>query len=249
MMGSSKLHKKLKTIEITTSQNVTIEYALASVWERAIALVVDMVIITLSSLILWWLQASLFPYTDNLNYFTILPLIALYSLLFEQLNDGMSPGKMLLKLRVIRLDGEPTAFKDYLMRWMFRGLDLYFSLGGIAILSVVSSRYGQRLGDLLANTVVVTIGKGDRMKLENLLRLNNMGDYEVKYPQVAKMTEETMLVVKETLTRHRDIGNEAHEQALKMLVDKMAKELKVKPPADHVQFLRTLLKDYIVLTR
>lgn len=228
---------------------MTVQFGLASVFERAVALVVDMIVITLSCLILWWMQILFVPDFTNLNYFTVIPILAFYSLGFEYLNNGQSLGKALLRIRVIRLDGDPITFKDYAMRWIFRGLDLYFSFGGIALLSVISSNYSQRIGDLLANTVVVNIGKNERMKLENLLRLNKMGEYEVRYPQVARMSEDHMLIVKETITRYVEHRNAAHEEAMELLVKKLADQLELKTPADGLGFLRTLLKDYIVLTR
>lgn len=240
----------MKSIEITTTQNVTIQYGLASIWDRAIALVVDIAVIAIVSLILWGLQAWLFPSaTILLMYLVILPFFLLYSLAFEQLNNGQSLGKMALKLRVIRMDGERVNFFDYLMRWMFRAFDIYFSFGGIAVLSVVSTTNSQRIGDLLANTVVVNVGKTERMKLDNLLKLNKMDKYVITYPQVLKMPEEAMLIVKETLTKQMKQNNFAHQKALDLLVEKMEAELELKAPENKVQFLKTLLKDYIVLTR
>jgi hypothetical protein len=156
---------------------------------------------------------------------------------------------MALKLRVIRLDGEKTTFSDYLMRWMFRILDIYGSFGGIAFLGVISSTNNQRLGDLMANTVVVSLKKDNRMKLENLLKLNNEIKYVPVYPAVLRFDEGTMLIVKEMLKKTTQYPNEAHKRAFDLLVEKIATELDLKIPKNKVDFLKTLLKDYIVLTR
>lgn len=240
----------MKNIEITTTQNVTVQYTLANPGERAIALIIDLMAMGVVSLLLIWIESFLFPHPKNLMfYFTLYPFLVFYSLAFEQLNNGQSLGKMVLKLRVIRMDGEQTSFFDYLMRWIFRSLDIYSSLGSVAVLSIVSSNYNQRLGDLLANTVVVNIGKSDRMALGNLLKLGKIENYKITYPQVIKMSEETMLIVKETLSKKIKIENEAHDAALDLLVKKMTKELGVKTPKDKGKFLNTLLKDYIILTR
>ncbi len=229
---------------------MTIQYGLASVWERAIAWMFDLVLMGLTSLIIWGLQVLIIPRDGELAlYFGILPLIVLYSLLFELLNNGQSFGKKILKLRVIRMDGEKAGFYDYFMRWIFRALDIYGSLGGVAVLGIISSTYSQRLGDLLANTVVVHVGKNERMPLENLLRLNRIENYKVSYPQVIKMPEEAMLIVKETITKYKTLDNDAHTEAFEQLVKKMEKELNIKAPADREAFLKTLLKDYIILTR
>lgn len=228
---------------------MTIQYGLANPWERALALVLDLVVMGIATLLIFGLQSLIGMDTDYLMYFLVCPFLLLYSLGFEQLNDGQSFGKRVLKLRVIRMDGEQATFLDYLMRWIFRALDIYFSLGGIAVLSAISSKYNQRLGDLLANTVVVNVGKSERMALENLLKLYKTKDHKVTYPQVAKMPEEAMLLVKETLSKKLTVNNEAHDEALDLLTNKMVKELNIKAPKDHQTFLKTLLKDYIILTR
>lgn len=179
----------------------------------------------------------------------MVPFIIFYSLASEQLNNGQSLGKKIMSIRVIRLDGERAGFLDYMMRWAFRGLDIYFSLGGVGCVSIISSEYNQRLGDLLANTVVVNVAKSERMRIANLLKLNTKDNYQVVYPDVIKMPEETMMIVKETLGKQLRIGNAAHHQALDLLAEKMASELRVKLPANKTNFLKTLLKDYVILTR
>lgn len=240
----------MKNIEITTSQNVTIQYNLATPLERALSFFLDVTILTVTYFLLRLLLTIFFPSNiDLLQYIFILPIIIFYSLAFEHWNNGQSPGKKVLKIRVIRLDGENIRFLDYMMRWIFRPLDIYGSLGGVAFLSVISSQYGQRLGDLLANTVVVNIGKNDRLTLDKLLQLHETQDHKITYPQVVKMPEEAMLIVKETLTKWVRQDNSAHEEAFSLLVKKMEKELQVKAGKDREQFLRTLLKDYIILTR
>jgi uncharacterized RDD family membrane protein YckC len=237
-------------IEITTTQNITIHYELASIFERIVAFTIDLIILSLSSLILFGLASAIFPMAEEiLIYLTLLPIIVFYSLFLELFNNGQSLGKMALKLRVIRIDGEKTNFLDYLMRWMFRILDIYGSFGGIAFLGVISSTNNQRTGDLLANTVVVSLRKDNRMKLDNLLKLNNQTKYIPVYPDVLKFDEETMLIVKEVLKKQIKHPNGAHKKAFDLLVEKITQELNLKTPKNKVEFLKTLLKDYILLTR
>ena len=165
----------MNKIEITTTQNVTIEYALSGFIYRAVAFFLDVVILVVSCSLLALLVNLVFGKAAEIaTYFTVTPVFFFYSLAFEQFNNGQSLGKMALKIRVIRIDGEKAAFQDYFMRWIFRGLDLYASLCSIAGFGVLASSKNQRLGDFLANTVVVRIEKNERMKLQNLLRLNKL---------------------------------------------------------------------------
>lgn len=229
---------------------MTIEYELSALIYRAVAFLLDAVILGVGCALLSLLVSLLFGSASEIvMYFTVVPVFAFYSLAFEQFNNGQSLGKKALNLRVIRVDGEKVRFLDYFMRWMFRGLDIYGSLGCFAGLGVLVSSKNQRLGDFLANTVVVRIEQNDRMRLQNLLRLNKIKKHEATYPQVVNMTEESMLIVKETLERYRKNDNYAHQRAFELLVKKMEAELKISAPKDKTTFLRTLLKDYVVLTR
>ena len=240
----------MNKIEITTTQNVTIEYELSPLIYRIIAFLIDLIILVLGGLILSLVVEGIFGRAaDIVTYFTVVPVVFFYSLAFEHFTNGQSLGKKALRLRVIKTNGEKTQFLDYAMRWVFRIIDIYSSFGTIAALGILASSKNQRLGDFLANTVVVRVGKTDRMRMENLLRLNQMENYVPTFPQVINMTEDAMLIVKEALQKYHKHNNYAHKQALELLVQKMGAELNIDPPKDKILFLKTLLKDYVVLTR
>jgi uncharacterized RDD family membrane protein YckC len=236
-------------IEITTTQNITIHYELAGTWERILAFVIDLIIISVSSLLVYGLSKAFISDSDILVYLTLLPIIVFYTLFFEFFNNGQSVGKLALKLRVIRIDGEKTSFSNYFMRWMFRIPDIYGSFGGIAFLSILSSTNNQRSGDILANTVVVSLKKDNRMKLNNIFKLNNKTKYSPVYPEIVRFDEEAMMIVKEVLKKQMKYANFAHQRALDLLAEKIAAELDLKVPKNKVEFLNTVLKDYILLTR
>lgn len=75
--------------------------------------------------------------------------------LFELLNQGSSPGKQIMGLRVIQDDGTPIGWSASLIRNLLRVVDLlpfgYF-LGAI---SCLQHPHFKRLGDLAAGTLVV----------------------------------------------------------------------------------------------
>jgi uncharacterized RDD family membrane protein YckC len=240
----------LKKIEITTSQNVPVQYTLASAWERAVALFLDVCILFMAGLLLSiGIRIVSRSSTDLLIYLFVVPLVLFYSLAFEMFNNGRTPGKAALSLRVVRMDGRATGLLDHLMRWVFRGFEIYLSLGTIAFLSVISSRYNQRIGDFFANTVVVNLGKSDRVQLTQLLNLEKHINRVITYPQSARLLESTAVLIKETLDREATIGNDAHENALRLLAVKIQKQLDIRGINDHRKFLETVLGDYVVLTR
>jgi hypothetical protein len=79
-----------------------------------------------------------------------------YFAIFEWLWSGQTPGKRWLKLRVIREDGRPISFLEAMIRNLIRVIDFivppFYSVG---LVSVFATERDQRVGDLVAGTVVV----------------------------------------------------------------------------------------------
>jgi hypothetical protein len=79
-----------------------------------------------------------------------------YFAFFEWIWNGQTPGKRLLKLRVIREDGRPITFWEAAVRNLLRTFDMmpapFYSIG---LISVFVSLSDQRVGDMVAGTVVV----------------------------------------------------------------------------------------------
>ncbi len=247
----------MKSIDINTTQNVTITYELADARERIIAFVLDSVFKSIGSLILWWIALLFFrnnlSSTEILEYFSyiiILPLVSFYTLFFEVILHGQTPGKMIMRIKVIKLDGKQPGFYDYLIRWTFRILDVFLSFGVLGVLLVVSTDYAQRLGDLTSNSTVVRIRNKVNISLQDIMRINTRDNYEPTYPAIANFREEDILIIKQTIERYQRHKNDAHKKAVLSLCDRLSKKLEIPDiGSDKLRFLKTLIKDYIVLTR
>jgi hypothetical protein len=87
-----------------------------------------------------------------------LVLFALYNgyfILFEWLWNGQTPGKRLLHIRVIKRGGYALRFFDTLLRNLLRVVDFLPFFYGVGLASLLFTRDSQRLGDLVAGTLVV----------------------------------------------------------------------------------------------
>jgi uncharacterized RDD family membrane protein YckC len=85
----------------------------------------------------------------------------LYSFLWEGLT-GRSPGKMVADLRVVMLDGRPIGFAAAALRNVLRAADV-LPLGYlVGVLAMAMNRRFQRLGDLVAGTMVIIPGRAER---------------------------------------------------------------------------------------
>jgi uncharacterized RDD family membrane protein YckC len=243
----------MQTIDINTTQNVTIQYALAGVRDRIFAFMVDMILLMGSLAITSALLAWLFSGTGFISY--IIGIITLfsfvfYSLFFELIMNGQTLGKRLLSLKIVKITGnEPSAY-DFVVRWAFRFIDIWCSLGSIAIIMISSTERSQRLGDLLANTAVIKLNPWSSVNLNEILSMKSIDTYKPVYPDVKKFTEQDMLLIKQAVERINNHNNNSHREAIVMLADSMAQQLGLsKTPIDKIQFLKTLVSDYVVMSR
>ncbi len=242
----------MRTIEITTTQNVTIEYELASFRDRFFAFFLDFLILNFSILFLYlsWMYVFGTDRSDYFLYLVLLPLYLFYSPASEIWMNGQSLGKKAIGIKVAKLNGKQALISDYLIRWAFRLVDIWFSSGTIAAVLVNSTVRGQRLGDMLAHTTVVKTRSSLSIEIADVLRINTRENYEPTYPQVRGLSESDMLLIKSVIERTRKYNNKAHIEAQDMLVQKLKSVLDIaETPKDNVAFLKTLLNDYIVLTR
>ena len=79
----------------------------------------------------------------------------LYPVLFEVLGGGRTLGKRWLKLRVLMADGRPIGWMPSLIRNLLRVVDGLPGTYTVGFLSMLATRDCQRLGDLVAGTLVV----------------------------------------------------------------------------------------------
>lgn len=80
-------------------------------------------------------------------------------LAFSEGSFGRSPGKLLLGLRVVRLDGGAPSLGASATRALMLLVDWFWSFGVVGLLLAGFTRRRQRLGDLLAGTMVVRAGQ------------------------------------------------------------------------------------------
>lgn len=78
-----------------------------------------------------------------------------YMVLFEGLNQGRTPGKMVLGLRVVNANGLPVAWVPSVVRNLLRTVDMLPILYGFGLSAMLLDREFRRLGDRVAGTLVV----------------------------------------------------------------------------------------------
>jgi len=158
-----------ETLVIETPERVPLHFALASIGNRFIACAIDHTIqlVALIALVIVFLLIRDFSDVGSrlisapkwvvaLLIILVFLLMSGYFVVFEWIWNGQTPGKRWLKLRVIREDGRPISFFEATVRNLLRNFDImpspFYSIG---LISVFATERDQRVGDLVAGTVVV----------------------------------------------------------------------------------------------
>jgi uncharacterized RDD family membrane protein YckC len=245
----------MSELSINTTQNVKINFKAASVGERIGSYFIDFAIkvayiIVISGIVFYWLNlGKVFDKMDNWSRMTIIfflyiPVI-IYSITLESIFEGQTIGKRLVKIKVVKIDGYQAGFGDYLMRWFFRLVDLGIFSGIIALVTVIMSKKGQRLGDMVAGTAVITLK--NKINISHTI-LEEIGEaYVPTYPLVIKLTDNDMRIIKETFQK-ADLKDDY--ETIHKLVSKIESVTGIKNQSGNSKdFLRTILKDYNFYTQ
>ncbi len=167
-----------ETLIIETPERVPLEFALASIGNRFLAVSVDHFIQYLSIFVAAWLFLSLAGYSSAdladtpdqwvsempkwmiaLLIIVLFLIFSSYFIVFEWLWNGQTPGKRLMKLRVIRDDGRPLTLWEAITRNLLRVCDavpgFIVPVYSVGLIVIFASSRDQRVGDIFAGTVVV----------------------------------------------------------------------------------------------
>ena len=244
----------MKKLEILTAQNVSINYQLSSVVLRAVASVIDIICLSLYMLIVASIigtsTMAAYEFSMVLIYLFGFSVFFLYSPFCEKVFKGQTLGKRIVGIRVVQLNGEKPTLEQILMRWSFRIVDLWISFGAIAMLSCSASSKGQRIGDSLAGTTLIRTSPSTVYTLKDVRSIKTQSNYKPTYIGVTRFNDDDMMVIKKALSRLEKSPTQRHKQLCFDLADKCAEKLNLEEiPKKKGTFLKTLLNDYIVLTR
>ncbi|MGL4597675.1 MAG: RDD family protein, partial [Bacteroidia bacterium] len=151
----------MEQFNINTTQNVVIQYTPASIGERLLARLLDLVIfgvyLFLAFMILFKVIDSEYDLGDIPIISTLICLpVIFYTIWIESLLNGRSFGKIIMGLKVVKTSGKPAGVGDFAIRWLLRMVEGEVALfTGLQIPVALISGKGQRLGDMLAGTALI----------------------------------------------------------------------------------------------
>lgn len=246
-MNLRKLQQKQSmAIGIETTQNVILKHNVANVGERIVASIIDLMVLFAYFIVVMFIISGTKIQDPSLFLIISLPAI-FYSFLCESFFNGQSFGKMLMNLRVVKQDGSAASIGAFFIRWIFRLIEIGFSVGTVAIVVIVSSKKGQRLGDILAGTIVVNLKK--RNYFQDSIHFDLPDNYTVTYPAAKMLSDGEINTINEVLNHYKKVNNQTSRKLAERLVNELEKKLMIRVEQTPLQFMTTILKDYNFLNK
>lgn len=231
----------MDNIRIHTTQNVDIEYQLASIGDRILATLLDYLFFIayfLLSLVIAGLTTwKLF---ESIAFLSLLILpILFYDLICEVFFQGKSFGKMIMKIKVVMLDGTQANFGAYLLRWLLRIIDMRLFGGAVALIAILINGKGQRIGDMAAGTTVIKMKQ--KVQLSDTIYNKLQPDYSLIFPEVSRLTDNDVAIIKEVM---RVCVQSNNFEAIDKLALKTKSTMGITSNLPHSQFLSIVVQDY-----
>lgn len=242
----------MANLTINTTQNIKIEFKTASIGERMLASILDLIFKGFYLTLIFYIVSELGivqTFSDDWSKIAVVILIAspvlFYSLFFEVVLQGATPGKKIMRIKVIKIDGYEATVVDYATRWVMRLVDFWIGSAAVGLITIVCTDRSQRLGDILAGTSVISIK--ERLLLSATIFQEVEEEYIPLFSQVLSLTDKDVYIIKEALTTFKTNKDQA---LLQKLVEKLKSVLGVsdmKKLSDQ-EFIETVIKDYNYLT-
>jgi len=247
-------------IQITTTQNVTINFNAAELGERILAYFIDLVIklayLFFISFVFSIFSEPLFTYIDNhldADPWSVMAIIIVigapiffYTIVSETLLMGQTLGKKLVKIRVVKIDGYRASFLDYFIRWVMRFVDINIFSGVVALVAIGSSKKHQRLGGMASGTAVINLKS--KVGINHTILQEVSDDYRPTYLSVIKLSDNDVRIIKENFVRAR--AKKDHKTLL-ILKEKIIGVIGEQPHDDVTveNFISVIIKDYNHFTK
>ena len=232
------MHQIFRMPKFVTNQNIEIDLELASLGDRIVAFIIDLLIMFVLIISIGGIISRL-----NLEEWMIMLIyipLMFYSLAFEYFGNGQTLGKRAMNIKVVKLDGSTPAIGSYLLRWLFRIIDiwLYPIVFAPAVISVIATKNGQRIGDIVAGTTVIKLRQVEAAQAFKSVAKDN---HTLTFPGVKILSDDQIELIKKALKMRKDGYN---QDGVTILAQKIKDKLKVESDLPDVKFLYTIIADY-----
>ena len=155
--------------------------------------------------------------------------------------EGQTIGKKIMKIKVIKTDGYQAGFGDFLIRWIFRLIDIDLTSGIVAVVSVLATKDSQRLGGIASGTAVISLK--NNVRISNTILENLSQDYQPTFPQVIAFTDNDMRIIKDNFQKALRTGDG-------LIIRKLSEKIQSTLNIGHTlqmtdqQLIKTVIRDF-----
>ncbi|NVO86480.1 RDD family protein [Hymenobacter terrestris] len=234
----------MSTIRIQTTQNVVLEYEAASVGDRVLAQVLDVLVMAL------WAAVVTFLIRQATNsgtgrqvaaYVLVYAPLLIYHPLCEIFFNGQSLGKQARKIKVTRLDGTRPGLGDYALRWLLGLFEIGMTAGSVALVATLFNGRGQRLGDMAAGTTVVSLRPRAPSVRALTAETQVPAGYQPVFEQARHLSDHDAGLIRQLF---RQAGTQADYVLLNELAGKVKSVTTITTDLPDEPFIRTVLRDH-----
>ena len=189
----------MSIISIATTHNVSLQFEAAPIVTRMVAALLDYALV-IGCIVVWTLILAEIGIKGE-YVLTVISLIVYLLIIFapflqETFLDGQTFGKRIMKIRVMSLDGSAPTAGAYFTRWLTGLIEVFSTMGAVAAVSYSVTRNHQRLGDVVAGTVVVVVPKPVTLRS---LRVEAVANNTVMFPNVRLLSDADIQIIREVL--------------------------------------------------
>jgi uncharacterized RDD family membrane protein YckC len=238
---------------IDTPEQVHLEFVLAGIGSRFMAVFLDVLIETALYLILFlltplWIGGGFFGATRSIWWIALVTLAAFcinwgYYAIFEALWKGQTPGKRWAGIRVIKDSGRPINAFEAIARNLVRAIDFLPGFYGVGVVTMLLNAKHRRLGDYVAGTIVVH-ESSDR---ESSLFFNTPTRTDFTLHQAAGLTLQEAELIETFLARRLEIPPEIRRFNGQRIAQMISARLNIPPesrPPDNENFLELMVREF-----
>ena len=226
--------------QVVTPEAVPLELETANIGSRCLAVMIDWLIqgTTLFALIVGF--TALVGATNThvgvgiaAAFFFLLTFIVLwgYPTVMETLWRGRTIGKAALGLRVITVEGAPVRFRHAAIRATLGLVDFILTSGAGAVISVLLTPRSQRLGDLVAGTVVLRERTGLRAPVAVEFPVPQGLEAYAQTLDVARLTGDDYRAARTFLLRAGSLAPAVRYDLALRIAEPVAERVQPAPPA------------------
>lgn len=230
----------MQAVSVQTTQNIELEYPIAGIGDRMLAFLLDLAIMGSFFIVVAGIVGITGIELPNFMLYVVLIVAYLYRFFAELFFNGQTVGKSVLKIKVVKLDGNSPSVAAYFLRWLLEPLD--FLIVGLAVLLIILTKNGQRLGDLLAGTTVVKVKKITATNVRNKMVMQKVDEgYVPTYPEAVNISDHDIRIIQDALKAYRE---DAAQNVLSLVEAKLKEKYNIQSEETPVKFLYNLLRDH-----